>query len=133
MVVSLRTTCVCIFFIQCQVAPKCSCTFGSESVDVEEQTTGSEALSGAVGALGSALLTGGGFSVWYLLKGRKDVVPEFDDQDDLPPTKRGNHGPPEYSTGSEQVRAKNVYTAGIGDNLAHKVARTATNTRATDF
>lgn len=107
-------------------------------MDVEEPVAGSEALAGAVGALGSALVTGGGFGVWYLLRGRKDNGVDLDDQESPGPEPQDSHpvkrnSPPDYSSQYGNVQAKNVYSAGIGDNLTHKVSQNAPRVRATDF
>lgn len=118
--------------MQCQLAPKCYCTFGSETVAVEEQAAGSEALAGAVGALGSALLTGGGFSIWYLIRGRKpggDIDGADGDDVDSSSVKRG---PPPYHTNA--MNSRNIYSAGIKDDLTHKVSNIRrTGGSAVDF
>ena len=57
----------CIIF-QCSDAPKCSCVIGDKTVPVEANTSGNEALAGAVGAMSSLLLAGSGFCVWRYCK-----------------------------------------------------------------
>ncbi|XP_052766125.1 uncharacterized protein LOC128207314 [Mya arenaria] len=97
---------------QCQVVPKCTCDFDGENVDVEEQSGGSEMLAGTVGALGSAVVTGGGLGAWALLRGRTGVTPgdeEIAATDDGGERKKGPPG-------------NNVYKAGKNDPNSHKVS-----------
>ncbi|XP_045187749.2 uncharacterized protein LOC123545489 [Mercenaria mercenaria] len=116
---------------QCSVVPKCTCKYGDENVDVEEQDTGNEALAGAVGALGSVVVSGGGFGLWYLLRGRNSGSVSFDRSDSsmseesVGRGKEGKGPPAQYNkkseAESEYVKTPNIYTAGQGDNLTHKV------------
>lgn len=113
------------------MAPKCTCSFGPDTVSVEEELGGNEALAGAVGALSSALLTGGAVGIWQLVRGRKNPI-DLDDgtESESPPVKRS---PPPYSNDSAPVTARNVYKAGINDSLTHQVSQQRTTARATDF
>ncbi|KAH3854554.1 uncharacterized protein LOC127872920 [Dreissena polymorpha] len=113
---------------QCRVVPKCTCDIDGESVDVEEQHTGSELLAGTVGALGSVVVTGGGLGVWYMVRGRKDVTPS-DMDDDSASSGEDNRGdqkerPPPYNNdsgqGEDNFRGGNVYRAGRHDPNMHR-------------
>lgn len=117
---------------QCNVVPKCTCKYGDDEVAVEEQDTGNEALAGAVGALGSVVVTGGGFGLWYMLRGRKSgsVSDSFDRSDTAMSEEtvgRGKEGkgpPPVYNRAKNTengFKTPNIYAAGRKDNLSHKV------------
>jgi hypothetical protein len=46
------------------------CNFSGVEVEIEPNTSGNEALVGAVSAMSSLLLTGGGIGLYMLLKSR---------------------------------------------------------------
>lgn len=113
--------------------PKCTCKYGDDAVDVEEQDTGNEALAGAVGALGSVVVSGGGFGLWYLLRGRKtsSISDSFDRSDSsmseesVGRGKEGKGPPPAYdkdTKGGGFKKTPNIYVASRNDNLSHKVS-----------
>lgn len=100
-------------------------------VEVEEQTPmKNEVLAGAVGALGSLVVSGGGFGIWYLLKNRgSDASGMLDrtdsamSEDSVERAKKGNGPPPTYNSRfGPQPKTPNIYRAGMKDNLSHKVS-----------
>ncbi|KAL4238943.1 hypothetical protein ACF0H5_003647 [Mactra antiquata] len=116
---------------QCNVVPKCTCAFDEETVDVAEQTSyRNEALAGTVGALGSLVVSGGGFGIWYLLKSRGGGLDSGLDRSDsalsddtVERGKKGKGPPPAYNSRfTPQPKSPNIYKAGARDNLSHKVA-----------
>lgn len=121
-----------LLYLQCNVVPKCTCKYGDEDVDVEEQDTGNEALAGAVGALGSVAVSGGGFGLWYLLRGRNSGSSSFERSDSsmseesVGRGKEGKGPPPAFNRRGPQVekefvKTPNIYSAGRNDKLSHKV------------
>ncbi|XP_060588929.1 uncharacterized protein LOC132744286 [Ruditapes philippinarum] len=122
---------------QCNVVPKCTCKYGDEDVDVEEQDTGNEALAGAVGALGSVVVSGGGFGVWYMLRGRNSGSASFERSDSsmseesVDRGKEGKGPPQEFNKKKSEanggyVKTPNIYSAGRNDKLSHNVGMPGT-------
>ena len=101
---------------------------------VEEQSQRSEVLAGAVGALGSAVVAGGGLGIWHLLKSMKGSsdgepygrsISSLSDEtmDDGREERKGL--PPPYGeqetgfgTGTENpTRPPNIYRATMNDEI----------------
>ena len=116
------------------MAPKCECTFGGDDVAVSEQSQTAEGLAGAVGALGTLLVTGGGLGIWHLLRkktgsadgdsfGRSDS--NLSDDSLLSRARDGKGPPPPYGDQgsgfepSEEIgpRPPNIYRAGMNDTI----------------
>ena len=89
------------------MVPKCTCDFGGEDVVVEEQAGGNEMLAGTVGALGSTLVSGGGFGAWMLFRARANVAPEVGDEE---------------SSERKAPPGSNVYRSGQNDPHIHRAA-----------
>ena len=101
---------------------------------VEEQSQNSEVLAGAVGALGSAVVAGGGLGIWHLLKSMKRSsggepygrsISSLSDES-LDEGNRDRKGlPPPYgeqetgfNSGTENtVRPPNIYRASMNDEI----------------
>ena len=129
-----KHTSLTLQFFQCNVAPKCECRFGGEDVPIEEQNHSSEVLAGAVGALGSAVVAGGGLGIWHLLKSMKgssggepygrsisslsdeSLVSNSGERKGLPPP----YGEQETGFGAvaeNQSRPPNIYRATMNDEI----------------
>lgn len=91
--------------------PTCKCSFDGKEIPIETNTSGNEALVGAVSAMGSLLLTGSGIGIYMLLKDRCSTPQRPDSLVKKKP------GPRSYGNVPSSNAPTNVYRSGMSDEV----------------